>query len=188
MRFHECNNISQNFSGITLGFCEVSKYFVDFRFHFRYFWKMTPKFWFCSYRFEILKFRTFLWQNFKKSILQLPRKCYWEIETMPSWIWSAFFFEWAKNVLIKKGKNVSTTSSEEQCNTQSIYFQSIKTDIFMTIYQNANYPNDNHQNDIHHNGDYQNNNQQKDNQQTSNPQNDNPQNDNYRKISYFRRK
>jgi hypothetical protein len=42
--FHETNDISQNFSGITLGFCEVSKYFVDFLFHSWYFQKMTPKF------------------------------------------------------------------------------------------------------------------------------------------------
>ncbi len=44
MRFHKTNDISQNFSSITLGFCEVAKYFVDFRFRFRYFQKMTPKF------------------------------------------------------------------------------------------------------------------------------------------------
>ncbi len=29
MRFHETNDISRNFSGITLGFREVLKYFVD---------------------------------------------------------------------------------------------------------------------------------------------------------------
>ncbi len=44
MRFHETNDISRNFSGITLGFREVLKYFVDFQFCFRYFQKMTPKF------------------------------------------------------------------------------------------------------------------------------------------------
>jgi hypothetical protein len=30
MRFHKTNDISQNFSGITLGFHEIVKYFVDF--------------------------------------------------------------------------------------------------------------------------------------------------------------
>ena len=72
MRFHKTNNISQNFSGIvTLGFCEVAKYFVDFQFCFRYFQKMTPKFRFHSFIFEILKFRTLQWRKFKKSISQL---------------------------------------------------------------------------------------------------------------------
>jgi hypothetical protein len=32
MRFHETNDFSGNFSGITLGFHEVAKYFVDFQF------------------------------------------------------------------------------------------------------------------------------------------------------------
>ncbi len=71
-RSHKTNDISQNFSGITLGFREVSKYFVDFWFCFWYFRKVTPNFWFCSYRFEILKFKTWQWWKFKKSILQLP--------------------------------------------------------------------------------------------------------------------
>ncbi len=44
MRFDKTNDISQNFSGITLGFHEVSKYFVDFHFRFWYFRKMTTKF------------------------------------------------------------------------------------------------------------------------------------------------
>ena len=57
MRFHKTNNISQNFSGVTLGFREVSKYFVDFW----YFRKMTPKFQFLLNRFEIYKFCTFQW-------------------------------------------------------------------------------------------------------------------------------
>ncbi len=48
MRFHETNNISQNFSGKTVGFCEISKYFVDFQFRFWYFQKMTAKFQFLS--------------------------------------------------------------------------------------------------------------------------------------------
>ncbi len=39
MSFHETIEISQNFSGITLGFCEVVKYFVDFWFCFLYFLK-----------------------------------------------------------------------------------------------------------------------------------------------------
>jgi hypothetical protein len=47
MRFHETNDISQNFSGITLGFHEAVKYFVDFHFHFWYFQKMTANFLFC---------------------------------------------------------------------------------------------------------------------------------------------
>jgi hypothetical protein len=52
MRFHATNDISQNFSGTTLGFREVLKYCVDFQFCFWYFQKMTPKFQFHSYRFE----------------------------------------------------------------------------------------------------------------------------------------
>ncbi len=56
MRFHETNDISQNFSGKTLAFHEALKYFVDFWFHFKYFQKMTPKFLFHSSRFEISKF------------------------------------------------------------------------------------------------------------------------------------
>jgi hypothetical protein len=36
MSFHKTNNISQNFSGITLGFREIMKYFVDFQFRFKY--------------------------------------------------------------------------------------------------------------------------------------------------------
>jgi hypothetical protein len=58
-RFDETNDISQNFSGIILVFCEVLKYFVDFRFGFWYFQKMTAKFQFLSNRFEISKFCTF---------------------------------------------------------------------------------------------------------------------------------
>jgi hypothetical protein len=72
MRYHKTNDISQNFSGITLGFCEVSKYFVEFRFCFQYFPKMTAKFRFPSNIFEISKFRTFQWRKLKKSISQLP--------------------------------------------------------------------------------------------------------------------
>ncbi len=44
MRFHKTNDISQNFSGKTLEFCEILKYFVDFQFRFQYFQKMTAKF------------------------------------------------------------------------------------------------------------------------------------------------
>ncbi len=66
MRFHETNDISQNFSGITLGFHEVAKYFVDFWFPFWYFQKMSSKFQFCSHRFEILKFQIWKWQLPKK--------------------------------------------------------------------------------------------------------------------------
>ncbi len=72
VRFHKTNNISWNFSSITLGFHEVSKYFVDFRFCFGYFRKLTPKFWFCMYRLKILKFQTWWWWKFKKSISLLP--------------------------------------------------------------------------------------------------------------------
>ncbi len=58
---------------MTQCFYKLSKYFVDFRFCFRYFQKMTPKFWFHSYRFEILKFRTLQWWKIKKSISQLTQ-------------------------------------------------------------------------------------------------------------------
>ncbi len=71
-RFDETNDISQNFSGITLVICEVLRYFVDFCFCFWYFRKMTAKFQFLSNRFEISKFCTFWWQKLKKSIAQLP--------------------------------------------------------------------------------------------------------------------
>ncbi len=74
MRFHETNDISWNFSGITLDFREIAMYFVDFGFRFLYFWKMTAKFWFLLNRFEILKFRTCRWQKLKKSISQLPNR------------------------------------------------------------------------------------------------------------------
>jgi hypothetical protein len=43
MRFHKTNHISQNFSGITLGFHKITKYFVDFQFLFQYFQKITAK-------------------------------------------------------------------------------------------------------------------------------------------------
>jgi hypothetical protein len=72
MRFHKTNDISQNFSGVTLGFHEILKYFLDFCFHFRYFRKMTPKFQCHSYRCKISKFQTWQWRKFKKSISQLP--------------------------------------------------------------------------------------------------------------------
>ncbi len=65
IRFHETNDISQNFSGITLGFHETSKYFVDFQFHFKYLRKITPKFQLLSNRFKISKFCTFQWRKLK---------------------------------------------------------------------------------------------------------------------------
>ncbi len=65
MRYHKTNNISQNFSGLTLGFCDISKFFVDLLFHFQYLWKMTAKCQFLSNRFTISKFRTFQWQKLK---------------------------------------------------------------------------------------------------------------------------
>ncbi len=71
MIFHETNNISWNFTDTTLGFCEVAKYFVDFQFCFRYFQKMTAKFWFRLNRSEISKFQTWQWWKLKKSIPQL---------------------------------------------------------------------------------------------------------------------
>jgi hypothetical protein len=74
MKSHETNDISQNFSGITLGLCEILKYFVDFRFRFKYLRKMTAKFWLLSNSFEISKFRTFRWRKIKKSISQLPTR------------------------------------------------------------------------------------------------------------------
>ncbi len=58
-RFHKTNSISWNFSGIILCFHSVTMYFVDFRFCFRYFQKMTAKFQFCSNRFKILKIQNF---------------------------------------------------------------------------------------------------------------------------------
>jgi hypothetical protein len=82
MRFHKTNDISQNFSGITLGYCEVLNYFVDFQFRFRYFQKMTPKFWFCLYRFKILKFWTWRWWKFKKSKSQLPKLWAWVVVSL----------------------------------------------------------------------------------------------------------
>jgi hypothetical protein len=72
MIFHETNEISQNLSGIILRFHSVAMYFVNVQFCFWYFQKMTAKFQFHSNRFEISKFRTWQWQKFKKSILQLP--------------------------------------------------------------------------------------------------------------------
>jgi hypothetical protein len=63
MRFHETNEISQNFSGITIDFREIAKSFVDFRFRFRYHRKMTAKFRCLSNRFEISKLRAFRWQK-----------------------------------------------------------------------------------------------------------------------------
>ncbi len=72
MRFHETYDISQNFSGITLGFCEILKYFVDFWFCFKYLQKMTAKFRLLLNSFKISKFCTFGWRKIKKSISQLP--------------------------------------------------------------------------------------------------------------------
>ncbi len=72
MRFYKTNDISQNFSGITLGFYEVSKYFVYFQFHYWYCQKMTVKFWFLLNWFKISKFCTFRWRKLKRSISQLP--------------------------------------------------------------------------------------------------------------------
>jgi hypothetical protein len=71
MRFHETNDISRNFSCITLDFREIVKYFV-LCFCFWYFRKMTAKCWFLLNRFEMSKFCTFWWQKLKKSISQLP--------------------------------------------------------------------------------------------------------------------
>ncbi len=59
MKFHETNDISRNFSGITLDLLEVSKYFEDFQLSFWCFRKMTAKFQFLLNRFEISKFHTF---------------------------------------------------------------------------------------------------------------------------------
>jgi hypothetical protein len=65
MRFHKTNDISWNFSGITLGFREVAKYFVHYWFCFRCFQKMTAKFWLHLNRFEISKIHTWLLQKLK---------------------------------------------------------------------------------------------------------------------------
>jgi hypothetical protein len=72
MRFYKTNNISQNFSGIILCFCSVVMYFVDFRFYFCCFQKMTAKFQFCLNRFKILKLELGDSESSKKSILQFP--------------------------------------------------------------------------------------------------------------------
>jgi hypothetical protein len=99
MRFHKTNNISWNFSSITLCFCKVAKYFVDFWFHFRYFWKMTEKFWFYLKRYEISKFRTWQWWKLKKSqyhsylatkINSNCKKCYGK--SLLKWFWKYFLF------------------------------------------------------------------------------------------------
>ena len=66
------NDISQNFSGITLDCHEIAYYFVDFQFCSQYFQKMTAKFWFLSNWFKISKFRTWRWRKLKKSKSQLP--------------------------------------------------------------------------------------------------------------------
>jgi hypothetical protein len=66
MRFHETNDISQNFSGITLGFHDISKHFADFQFRFQYFQKMTAKFQFHSNRFENFKVSHFSMAKVKK--------------------------------------------------------------------------------------------------------------------------
>ncbi len=66
MRFHKTNDISWNFSGITLGFHEVLNYFLDIWFCFRYFQKMTSKLQFLLNWFKISKFRTFQWQKLIK--------------------------------------------------------------------------------------------------------------------------
>ncbi len=60
------NDISQNFSGITLGFHEILKYFVDFWVCFWYFRKMIAKLQILSNRFKLSKFRTFRWRKLKK--------------------------------------------------------------------------------------------------------------------------
>ncbi len=65
MRFHKTKDILQNFSGITLDFCEIAKYFVDFWFYLWYFQKMTAKFWVLLNRFEILKFKIWQWRKLK---------------------------------------------------------------------------------------------------------------------------
>ncbi len=81
-RFHETNKISGNCSGITLGFCEISKYFVDFQFCFKYLRKMTVKFRLLWNRFEISKFHTFRWRKLKKvniTVTQVYNTGHWSI-------------------------------------------------------------------------------------------------------------
>ncbi len=76
MRFHKTNDISWHFSGITLGFHEILKYFVDFQFCLKYLRNMIEKFQLLLNRFKISKFYAFQWRKLKKSILQLPiTKC-----------------------------------------------------------------------------------------------------------------
>jgi hypothetical protein len=74
MRFHETNDISRIFSGKTLGFCEVAKYFVDFQFRFRYFQKMTGKFQFHSNRFEIFEVSNLAMAKVKKVNIAVTHK------------------------------------------------------------------------------------------------------------------
>jgi hypothetical protein len=62
MRFHKTNDISQNFSGIILGFHEVLKYVLDFCIHFQYFRKMN-----FSVIFTDLKFQSFKLGNGESS-------------------------------------------------------------------------------------------------------------------------
>jgi len=97
MRIHKTNDISQNFSVITLGFHEISKYFVDFQFCFQYFQNMTAKFQFLSNRFKISKFHTFQWRKLKKSISQLPTG-----ELMQNFVFSG---------IAKKTPKTTTTST-----------------------------------------------------------------------------
>jgi hypothetical protein len=60
------------FLGIKLCFRSVTMYFVNFCFCFRYFQKLTGRFWSHWDRFKILKFVTWQLQKLKNSISQLP--------------------------------------------------------------------------------------------------------------------
>jgi hypothetical protein len=80
--FTIANDISQNFSSITLGFREISKYFVDFRVRFWYFQKMTAKLQFLMNRFKISKFRTFRWRKLKK--LNITMLMHWQCQFLSS--------------------------------------------------------------------------------------------------------
>ncbi len=84
MRLHETIDISQNFSGITLGFHEILKYYGDFQFCFKYLQKMTVKSRLLLNRFEISKFHTFRWQKFKGQYHSyLVARNDWQNQTLP---------------------------------------------------------------------------------------------------------
>ncbi len=69
--FHKTDKNPWNFLGVILCFRSVAMCFVDFCFCFQCFQKMTAKFQFCLDWFENLKFWTWQWWKWKKSISQI---------------------------------------------------------------------------------------------------------------------